>query len=204
MALIKCPFCGKEMSERATNCPQCNKSMEEIKSALQKPQPTNKPQVEEKNDVSTRLKEEQAALQKQILSLQEEEKQVKLSIANSRKDLENLKSEKEKLANSISQEKSLAEKNADSKVQALNAEIAKLQEKANTLREEAKKQQEISATSKVELESLKAQIVAANKELKDSSRMSKKDRIITWCLIAACVGVAGWIVWMVLSFNGII
>lgn len=31
MALIKCPKCGKEMSDRAASCPQCGMTMEEIK-----------------------------------------------------------------------------------------------------------------------------------------------------------------------------
>lgn len=35
MALIKCPKCGKEMSDRAASCPQCGMTMEEIKATLQ-------------------------------------------------------------------------------------------------------------------------------------------------------------------------
>lgn len=34
MALIKCPKCGKEMSDRAASCPQCGMTMEEIKAAM--------------------------------------------------------------------------------------------------------------------------------------------------------------------------
>ena len=34
MALIKCPKYGKEMSDRATSCPQCGMTMEEIKAAM--------------------------------------------------------------------------------------------------------------------------------------------------------------------------
>lgn len=35
MALIKCPKCGKEMSDRAASCPHCGITMEEIKAAMQ-------------------------------------------------------------------------------------------------------------------------------------------------------------------------
>ena len=35
MALINCPKCGREMSDRAVRCPQCGMSIEEIMAALQ-------------------------------------------------------------------------------------------------------------------------------------------------------------------------
>lgn len=203
MALITCPFCGKQMSERASVCPQCNKSMEEIRKASQQTKVTVAPKVEDESN-NLRLREEQSALQKQVVMLKEEVKKLQDLITSGEKELENLKDEKENIANSISQEKSLVEKNAENKVLALKAEAERLQQYAATLQEEAKKQQDIAARSKVELETLKSQIESAKKELIESSQMSKKDRLITWCLIAACVVVTGWIAWMVLEHNGII
>ncbi len=37
MALIKCPKCGKEMSDRAASCPQCGTSINEIMAELRTP-----------------------------------------------------------------------------------------------------------------------------------------------------------------------
>lgn len=35
MALIKCPRCGKEFSDRAASCPQCGMSINEIRPILE-------------------------------------------------------------------------------------------------------------------------------------------------------------------------
>lgn len=45
MALINCPECGKEMSDRAESCPQCGMPINEIKAALGKPD-VNTPKIQ--------------------------------------------------------------------------------------------------------------------------------------------------------------
>lgn len=47
MALIKCPECGKEMSDMAESCPQCGMPINEIKAALGKPN-ANTPKIQSK------------------------------------------------------------------------------------------------------------------------------------------------------------
>ena len=34
MALIKCPHCGKQVSERATVCPHCNQSLQQTTDSI--------------------------------------------------------------------------------------------------------------------------------------------------------------------------
>lgn len=58
MALIKCPKCGKEMSDRADRCPQCGTPIDEIKTALEKietnaPAATATSQPKKKNGMPT-------------------------------------------------------------------------------------------------------------------------------------------------------
>lgn len=47
MALIKCPECGKEMSDMAESCPQCGMPINEIKAASGKPN-VNTPKIQSK------------------------------------------------------------------------------------------------------------------------------------------------------------
>ena len=58
MALIKCPKCGKEMSDRADRCPQCGTPIDELKAALAKietdaPAATATSQPKKKNGMPT-------------------------------------------------------------------------------------------------------------------------------------------------------
>lgn len=58
MALIKCPKCGKEMSDRADRCPQCGTPIDEIKAAFEKietdaPAATATSQPKKKNGMPT-------------------------------------------------------------------------------------------------------------------------------------------------------
>lgn len=57
MALLKCPECGKMVSDKATACPQCGCPIEDIKKAAQKEGPAQKEEsAEQKTDPGAPVK----------------------------------------------------------------------------------------------------------------------------------------------------
>lgn len=198
MALIKCPGCGREMSERAVKCPHCGMTMVDNKSALFQSKEKESSTVEE-NDTIRRLREDQSTMQEQVDALKDEAMRLNNAIAADEDELEVLKAEKQQLMNEIAQAKV-----SEDKAKNLHGEISQLQQQAEDLRNEVQKQQNMVAASKVELDNIRAQVEVAKKEQKQTSRLSKGERIVVWCLSIAIVAVAIWIAWMVLTYNGII
>ena len=81
MALIKCPYCGKEMSNRASSCPQCGRVLAD--------------------SVEGQQKQEREMLQKQIDTLHEEFNQLEESVKNAKNELKELIDKKKKLNDCI-------------------------------------------------------------------------------------------------------
>ena len=53
MALVKCPNCGREMSDKAVKCPQCQMPIEQIKAALKHEEQNNQEAEQTNPDANT-------------------------------------------------------------------------------------------------------------------------------------------------------
>ena len=64
MALIKCPTCGKEFSDRAQKCPQCGTSMEEVQRLIKEQEEREAAEREAKEAEEARIRAEKRAANK--------------------------------------------------------------------------------------------------------------------------------------------
>lgn len=195
MALIECPSCGRELSERATKCPQCGMSMVDIQSALHQSKPTAISKDKDNNE-NLQLKEEHAALQKQVAALKEEAKRLQESIASEKKELDALNHTKQQMESEIAKNKA-----SERKVRNLQVEIDQLQKQASALKEEVEQQKSLIASGQAALDRIKVQTEAAKKEAKEANRLPKWQRVVTWILCIAIAATIAWIIWMVITFN---